>query len=239
MSDASALRALQEHDLAITRADKALEEMPEKTAILQLRKRLREIEATRERQLEYCKKADAMVARSNDEATSLQDKIDREQTKILSGDITNPKELQALTREMDALRRRKDAVEHEELALMEKAEAGREQLAKVDAVLAEGAARDAQLIEAFKKRGGELQKESAQLRKERDALVKDVPAGLLARYEALREAKHGIAVGALQGSLCSACRTQIPANKVQELSAGPQIAECPNCHRIIIVGEDR
>lgn len=236
MSDGERLLALQEQDLAITRAEKALDELPEKMAVLQLRKRLKDIESVREKAAAYCRKAQSMVTRSNDEATSIQEKIDAEQAKILSGQVTNPKELTNLTRELDALKRRKDAVEFEELKLIEKAEVGEAQLAKVEAALAEGASKEAALIQEYKTKGGELTRDIARMKAERERAAAAVGPELLARYESLRSTKHGIGVAALKGEICSACRTQIPAGMLQELVAGAEIAECPNCHRILIVG---
>lgn len=238
MSDGEVLVALVEQDLAIARSEKALDELPEKRAVLQLRKRLREIEAVREKARAYCHKTDALIARSNDEATKLQAKMDTEQAKILSGEITNPKELQNLTRELDALKRRKDAVEFEELGTMEKAEAGAAQLAKVEAALAEGVAKEAALIADFKAKGGELQTDIGRMREARERLADQLSPAVRKRYEALRESKHGIAVGELKGDLCSACRTQIPAHEAQSIQAGPEIAECPNCKRILVVKQD-
>jgi predicted nucleic acid-binding Zn-ribbon protein len=118
---------------------------------------------------------------------------------------------------------------------MEKAEAGAAQLSKVEDALAEGAEKEAELIAEFKAKGGELQNEIAALKKARDKFARQLDASTLARYESLRASKHGIAVGVLTGSLCSACRTQIPAGEAQSIQAGPEIAECPNCKRILIV----
>lgn len=236
MSDGELLIALQEHDLAIARAERLLDELPEKLAVLQLRKRLKDIEAVRDRAQAYCRKAEALVTKSNDEAASVQAKIDGEQAKVLSGEVTNPKELQNLTRELDALKRRKDAIEHEELGLMEKAETGEAQLAKVESALAEGAEKEAELIAAYKTRGTELTNEIAGMKRQREAVAGKVTPELLARYESLRASKHGIGVGVLNTDMCSACRTQLPAGKAQALQAGPAITECPNCKRILVIG---
>lgn len=235
MTDGEILIALGEHDLKIMRAEKELDELPEKKAILQLRHRLKEIEAVRDKAAAYCKKADAMVAKANDETVMVQEKLDAEQAKVSSGEITNPKELQNLTRELDALRRRIEAIEHEELKLMEKAEAGEQQLAKVEAALADGHAKEAELIATFQKRGGELQTDLGRLRGERDALASRLSDALKARYESLRESKHGIGVGSFAGGMCSACRTQLPSGEAQAIAAGPEIAECPNCKRLLVV----
>ncbi|MRR13573.1 hypothetical protein EG835_14230, partial [bacterium] len=179
MSDGEQLLALQEHDLSIVRAEKALDELPEKVAVLQLRKRLKDIQAVHEKAEAYLRKANALVSKSNDEAAAIQAKIDSEQAKVLSGDVTNPKELQNLTRELASLQRRKDAVEFEELKLIEKAEAGEAQLGKVQAALEEGAAREAVLIEEYKAKGGQLNQEIATMKRERDQLAAHVPPELL------------------------------------------------------------
>lgn len=238
MTEGETLLTLMEQDLAIARAAKALDELPEKTAILQLRRRLKEIEGVAGKARAYVQQANAMAARSADEVEMVQAKIDGEQAKVLSGRITDPKELGNITREIDALARRKDQLEREELRLMERAEAGEAQRAKVDAALEEGRAKETDLIERYKARGGEMQTEIARLRAERDAIAHTLDPSVLARYERLREAKHGVAVGALRGALCTACRTEIPAGEVQALRAGPEVAECPNCKRMLVIAGD-
>ena len=235
MTEAEALIALGEHDLAITRAEKALDELPEKRAILQLRHRLEEIQAVRAKAEAYCETADRLVARATDETSTLVAKMEAEQAKVLSGEVTNPKELQALTRELDSLGRKKVALETETITLMEKAEAGAAQVAKVDATLAEGREKEAELIALFREKGGALQTDIERLRAERSALLTRVSEPVRERYEELRRTKHGIAVGVLRNSICSACRTELPAERAQSLMAGPPVGECPNCRRILIV----
>ncbi len=236
MTDGDLLVALLGHDLAIARADRALDELPEKQAILQVRKRLREIEEVRGKAEAYCRRAEALVAKATDESTMVRAKIDAEQEKVLSGSVTNPKELQNLTRELDSLKRRVDALDQETIGFMEKAEAGEAQLTKVDAALAEGRQKESGLIERFRAKGGELQTEISRLHAERDLLVAALPEELRRRYERLREAKKGIAVGVLADGMCGACRTHLPTDRAQAIESGPEIAECPNCRRILIVG---
>ncbi|MDZ4166709.1 MAG: C4-type zinc ribbon domain-containing protein [Coriobacteriia bacterium] len=235
MTEGEILIALGQHDLAIARAEKALDELPEKHAILQLRHRLQEIEAALDKADAYCRKAEALVSRAQDEATSVQEKMDAEQAKVLSGAVSNPKELQNLTKEIAALGRRKEAIEREALGYMEKAEAGQTQRARVEAALADGRAKEAGLIERFKTRGGELQRDLERMRAERALLVGRLEASTAARYESVRTAKHGIAVGEFTDGMCSACRTQLPAGEAQRVAAGPEVGECPNCRRILVV----
>jgi predicted nucleic acid-binding Zn-ribbon protein len=76
------------------------------------------------------------------------------------------------------------------------------------------------------------------MREARERLAAQLPPALRSRYDALSTSKHGIAAGELKGQLCTACRTQIPAHEVQAIMAGPQIAECPNCKRLLIVKQE-
>jgi len=235
MDDGRALLALSELDLGLIRAQKTLEELPEKQAILDLRKRMKDFEAVRAKAQDYVDDARRVVSRDEDEAASLDQKIEAEQAKIISGDITNPKEVQNLSRELDALKRRKDKLENTTIGVMEKLEAGLAQVAKVDEALAAAAAKEARLIDAYKARGGEVQQEISTLKAKRAALVSALPDDLVGRYETARAAKHGIGVGVLRDGACSVCRVQLPSERVQALEAGPDIAQCPECKRVMIV----
>lgn len=235
MTEGEALIALAEHDLAILRASKELDELPEKRAIIALRRRLAEIEALAEKARAYCSGIERKLAQASDEMETLEAKIEAERVKVVSGTITNPKELQNLAREIDALLRKKSSLENEILGLMEKSESGAAQLAKIEATLSEGREKESALVERFKQKGGHLQTEIERLKGERAALAARVSEPLLARYESLRAAKHGIGAGVLNGEICGACRTELPAERAQAIQAGPEIAECPNCRRILVV----
>jgi hypothetical protein len=235
MTQGALLVELGRLDLALMREEKVLDEIPEKLEILRLRKRLKEIEGVLEKADAYCRTAEAMVRKSAAETALVQAKIDAEQSKVLSGSVTNPKELQSLTRELEALSRRKSAIEDETLALMEKSEAGAAQREKVEATLAQGHAKEAELIAAFREKGGEMQRAIEKLRAERTKVIAGIDPALLDKYEALRAAKHGVAVGVLEGDVCSACRTHLPADRAQAIALGPEVAECPNCRRLLVV----
>lgn len=238
MTETEALIALGEHDLAITRAERALDELPEKRAILKLRRRLEEIQGALESARVYREKADRLVARSVDETSGVTEKIEVEQARVSSGEISNPRELQAVTMEIDALSRRRSALEEETLALMEKSEAGAAQVARVEAAIEEGQAKESELIASFRAKGGKLQTELERLKTERDRLMASVSAPVRARYEELLKTKHGIAVGVLSDGVCSVCRTELPAERAQSLEAGPPLGECPNCRRILVIRTD-
>lgn len=235
MHVARALTELQERDLAILRLERELEEMPEKRAILAARAKLGEIDKLRERTQAAIHAMDAVSSRLEDEIAALNAKMDGEQAKLVSGEIANPKELQSVSLELDSLRRRVVALENQLLVEMQKRENGDAQLAKIDAALAEGHRTETTLTERFKDHGGTVLERIASEKRAREGLLRSVDSALQARYETLRETRHGIAVGTLEGSMCGACRVTLPAGKVTALEAGPDIAACPSCGRILIV----
>lgn len=238
MTEGEILLELSELDLALMRARKRLDELPEKRAILSLRRQLKEIEDAVERARAYVHDAEQEIARTEDESASIQARISSEEEKLLAGAISDPREVQNVSREIDALKRRVEALEHEQLGLMQKSEHGKEQLQRVEEVLAKGRAKEAELIDAYRRHGGDIQTEIARLSTERSAAAGRLDEATRERYEALREVKHGIAVGVLKGTVCSACRMEIPAAEVQALLAGPEVGECPNCRRMIVVRRD-
>lgn len=235
MEPVDTLLRLQEADLEIARENKQLDELPEKQSLLALRKRVKEIQAVGQKADGYISAVEREISKNEDEVATLDDKIEEEQHRIMSGEVTNPKELQAITRELDALKRRKDRLENEELALMEKHENGKAQRAKVDAALAEAKAKDEKLVVAYRAKGGALQANIAKLDEQRAQLRGALPQDLVERYDTVRDSKGGVALGVLRDRVCDACRVEIPVDKVEKLKAGPDVSTCPNCRRILIV----
>ncbi len=235
MDQATALVALSEKDLEITRATKRLDGLPEKQAILDVRHKLRDIEALSAKADVYVAQIEAAVRRAEDETATISAKIVAEQQKVDSGEISNHKELQSLSREIDSLSRQKDKKENEVLTLMEKLEAGKAQADKISATLVKGKAKEAQLISQFQKVGGDLQREIDHMQKQRVSLAAVLDDTLLARYDELRAAKHGLGVGILRESMCSACRINLPLEKVYALGGGGPIAICPSCGRLLVI----
>lgn len=236
VDQASALVALSEKDLELVRAAKKLEELPEKHAILEIRRKLRDIEAIDGKATVYVAQLEAALKRAEDETAMIAAHITAEQAKVDSGAISNHKELQSLSREIDSLSRQKDKKENEAIAAMEKLEAGKAQAAKVTETIQRGHAKEAQLIEHFQKVGGELQSSIDKMTKQRRTLAKVLDKELLARYEMLRASKHGLGVGVLHGGQCSACRIELPSESVRAMhNAGHRIAECPSCKRLLVI----
>jgi predicted nucleic acid-binding Zn-ribbon protein len=237
MDTAHALLDLQEADLEIARIERRLEELPEKSRILELRHKVADVTKLREKTAELAARLSREIAKLEDAVAVTSAKMDDEQTKLLSGAVTNPKELANISTEIDLLRRKREQTENEMLGLMERREAAQLQINKIDEALSRAAKDEAKLIEQFQKAGGDILAETEKLRRRRKRLGKDVDPELLARYEKIRAARHGIAAGRLEGDMCGCCRTTLPSMTVQQLRTLGTVGECPNCRRLIVVVE--
>lgn len=235
MHPTQVLAELQAIDLQIVRAEKHLEKLPEKRAILDCRRKQQEIADLLAKAEMLVAEVDRGVARSEDETASISEKMTAEQAKLSAGSITDHKELQHLAREIDALRRRRDKLEMDTIALMEKAEKARKQAATIAAAITKLRQHEESLVGAFKSAGGEALSRIDDLKKKRTALSGAIEADLLARYESLRETKHGIGAGVLKGSICGACGMELPADKLATLLDGPDIGICALCRRLLVV----
>ncbi|MBA4371061.1 MAG: hypothetical protein C0418_05740 [Coriobacteriaceae bacterium] len=235
MEPAAALLELQDADLGVTRTGRELDGLPEKKAILEIRRKTREVQALLDKTHAYAAEVGRAVSRAEDETSGLDAKLAAEQKRLTSGEVSDHREVQHLTREMDSLRRRKDKLEMETIALMEKGEKAEAQSRTIVAAIAKLASDEQALVERFKQAGSVLLTRIESLKARRASLAAGLPADVLAAYESARETKHGIGAARLTDGVCGACRVELPADKLHLLLDGPAVAECPMCRRLLVV----
>lgn len=237
MAESDALLALQDLDLEVMRAEKRLDELPEKRAILETRAKCAEVKQLKAKAELLVSKLEQELRAHQDEISTLTEKLAVEQKKVM--ETSDHRQVQAITREMDGLKRRRDKVEMLSLQLMERIDKANGQLEKVNAALAQLDAKEASLVEKFKEQGGKLQSEIAELNVRRDAYASQLSEETLERYRTVRDQKGGIGVGKLEDKTCSACRMELPAERLKELRASESdVGVCPECKRLIVISED-
>jgi predicted nucleic acid-binding Zn-ribbon protein len=236
VADLSRLLDLQDRDLSIDQLTHRRQALPQRTALTAAQatvQRLdRELTAVQSRlhELEVAQK------KLEDEIAIVDTKAASETKKLNSGTITAPREIQALSDEIDALGRRKRSLEDDEIELMEQAEpltADAERLTAERSAAVDDGERLAGEIAVAE---GEIDSELSAVRVERDGAAGDIPAELLARYEKLRGKLGGVAVARLQGDLCLGCHVSLPAMEVDVIrhSAPDAIVVHEECGRILV-----
>ncbi len=156
--------------------------------------------------------------------------------RLYSGSVMNPKELQELQDEGDALGRRITVLEERQLVAM---------IGQDDAEGAEASAHDAlervriewtqeQAVLSAEK--VERERDRARLRDERETALIGVSDAEKHSYEAVRRQKRGgVAVALLKDNICTACGMTPSAARIQQARSGSELVKCGNCARVIYV----
>ena len=171
-----------------------------------------------------------------DEISSITQKIEHEQARLYSGEVSNPKELSNIQAELDALRRRKTHLEDQELEVMERRESLEGESGGLTSQLAELDARIADVTSRRDTASVEISAELGALAAERRTIVPSLPAEIVERYEDVRAKQGGVGVGALEGGVCTACRMPLsPLARDEIRRSDDPLPRCENCRRILVV----
>ena len=160
----------------------------------------------------------------------------RDQQRLDSGQVGNPKDLEHLQHELVSLDRRINDLEDAELEVMERLEEAQQDLEATRSQLAAVEERIAELTRARDARREELKLEAAALRERRGPLVADLPEPLLSLYDRLREQKDGVGAAALRARRCGGCSLQLDNQVLAEIAAKPsdEVLRCEECGRILV-----
>ena len=131
------LFVLQEHDSALDRLRHQHDTLPERAAVTDTEARLATIDAALALVRTDRDGIDRREKALDDEASSLKTKADEVERKMYSGEISSPKELQAMQAEVEQLRSHQSDLETTELELMEQREPVDKKFAELTAAVAE------------------------------------------------------------------------------------------------------
>lgn len=237
VSQADLLRLLdlQNEDTAIARLNERRDSLPEAARLAQLRTDLEELT----NDIAIATKQDDETGREQHrlegEIELLEEQTAKEEQRLLSGAVSNPKELSALQAKAAELKNRRSALEDQLIEVMEAKE-------KTDATLADlTTEHSTNVAEADKLQAtvagltSDIDAELKQHSDERTQIQSTIPDDLLALYEKLRSQKHGVGAAALVGGTCQGCHTKLPAVELERVRSEGGLQRCDNCRRILVV----
>lgn len=160
----------------------------------------------------------------------------RDQERLDSGLVTNPKDLSNLQSEIASLARRQDDLETVVLEVMERQEAAEARTAELTASVTALEAKEAELTGRRDASLAGIGTEEEGIRKQREQIAADVPADLLKLYDKLREQQGGIGAARLYQRRCEGCRLELNITEVNEVraAAADEVVRCENCRRILV-----
>jgi uncharacterized protein len=226
---------LQAEDTAIKRLEDRRASLPEARRLAEVNENLAELEAD----LQIANRQNADVAREQErlegEIELLDQKVAREEQRMYSGNVANPKELSSLQAEVESLKRKKSSMEDELLDVMERKEQIGETAQTLGAEREEAARESAELTAKVDGLTGEIDSELKVHESERVEIASTIPDDLLALYDKLRETKNGVGAAALENGTCQGCHTKLPAKEVERVKTEGGLQRCDNCRRILVV----
>jgi len=230
------LLIVQDHDVALDRLRHRRETLPEHAALAAV---LADAATVAVRTQAVTADRDTLAreeTRLDDEARTLEARAKDVETKMYSGEVSSPRELQAMQADVEQLQRHRRDVENRELEVMEQREPFDAELASLADRRAALAADAAALGTALASAEAEIDAEAQAERDARNALTVDLDAALLAAYEQRRANAQGVGIARLVGTTCQGCHLTIPSTEAQRIKRAPEgaIESCDNCGCILV-----
>jgi len=182
------------------------------------------------------KETEKLIIEINEKIEFIDRKLQRNNTSMYSGLVSNPKELQNIQKESALLETQKKELVESQLQVMIKQESidgnlsqARNNLSLIKTKLHSKNSLLVSEIESIKTNLGKLATE-------RQAILKQLPEELIIQYENLRQTKQGIAVALLDENTCSVCGSTLSPSESQNARSSTILFFCPTCQRIIYGG---
>ena len=229
------LLELQVEDSAIKQLRHRREALPEAQELAAVNDRLAELSSDLEIATKHFEEAEREQARLEGEISLIDDKVKREEQRMFSGGVSNPKELSALQAEVESLKRKKSGIEDGLLEVMLQKEGAEATLSSIKEEHEAATRRSAELGDVVNRLVQDIDADLSTHGQQRDAIAADLPADLLTLYDKLRAEKAGVGAAALRSGTCEGCHTQLPAKEVERLRAEGGLQRCDNCRRILVI----
>ena len=168
------------------------------------------------------------------ESRSLTERIRESESSLMSGELSNPRELEALQSSIDSMKEHRTDLENRSV----------ERLVMVDSLQATLEKKQTNLVrveEEWTNRQTALETEIEQRKKEylylkraREQVAEMLSQDNLEMYEHLRRRKNGVAVALLEDEICGACHTQVAVGILNNIRYSDELLSCPSCGRILL-----
>jgi predicted nucleic acid-binding Zn-ribbon protein len=229
------LLQLQRVDSTIDRLQARLAHLPEQAALEALEARAGELDSQIAERQAVFDDVSTRQRRLDFEVDTLVQKIRAESGRLYSGVVSNAKELQGISREVEALKRRKSVLEDNDLEVMEERDGVEKQLEALTTERSSLAAEIERGRAARDQAAGEtgLQLDAAEV--ERQRWVPRVDPQLLKVYDTIRASKGGVGAAAMVDGTCQGCHMRLPAQEAERVRTTGGLVRCDECQRILVV----
>jgi uncharacterized protein len=146
-------------------------------------------------------------------------------------------EFRAMGNEIERYEKEIQAIEDQELELMDQAEKLKAELAIEDKKASGSRDSIARQMADLEEKGKTLQGQLDQLTAESTEIASKVEEELLSRFERLFASKGDAAVVALEHEVCTGCHMKVTTQTAHRVKNGKEIVSCEQCGRILYAAE--
>ncbi|HXV27996.1 MAG TPA: C4-type zinc ribbon domain-containing protein, partial [bacterium] len=147
--------------------------------------------------------------------------------------VKTNKEYSALQQEIASLKADNSLLEEEVIRILDEIEAAQEEVKKETERLKQ-CQKDYEAKEAELSHNEQKMNEAvAQLKKQREEIVRHLAPEVKDLYERIVVKKSGIALVKVQGEVCGACQMQLRPQLINEIRMAEGLVLCENCSRIL------
>lgn len=232
----SDLLKLQDLDLELVRVNKELNNLPIIAELAKKRASYTKLKAEATKLFAQRKDAEIAVSDLDEAEAACHEAVAAAQGRTI--DAGDYRQVQDLEVELSLLAKRLDKIAYDRPSALEELKRAQEKETQLNDYIKRFEAAIIADTKAAREQANALQDRIAELKAARERLAGHLPADVLARFERASERFKGMGVERLQGNVPSACRTSLQPASMDQLRHAADIAECPYCHRILVLSEE-
>ncbi len=164
---------------------------------------------------------------------STKDRLESIETKLYSGAVASPRELQDLGKELQNVKKNLNEVDEQALENLVSLEEMEQRVSEGEAALVTEEKRWSENQQSMEVEWEELSVRIEGLEKQRRQATTGLDARTLQTYERVRVSRAGKAVSTIERGLCRACGVTLPTHSIQRARTGSEAVQCGSCGSIL------
>jgi predicted nucleic acid-binding Zn-ribbon protein len=184
----------------------------------------------------YIADLDLEISKVEEDVSVVRMRSSKDEELLISGSISDSKQLSELQHEVTSLKRRQNELEDAEMEVMEQQEKHNSDLKIIRERILENANALAEVEAQLAVESGEIQSQISVLLASRSDLVPTIDSELIDLYERIRVDNDGVGAALLQQRKCLSCGMQLSPTAVSEARAAAtnELIRCEECRCILV-----
>lgn len=189
--------------------------------------------AESEQRLEDIRREQRALERESDMAKARRRELELQQFRV-----KNTIEYQAMTKEIEEMRRRSSDFDDQSIALLEQEDEIRKEVERLQDLVGQEQERLGDIRNRLEEERRGLDEGLQAAERAREALAGRLSPRVRTRYERILKNKGDMAVVSIASGACGGCFYQLPPQRLAEVRKGAALILCEGCGRILVWSED-